>query len=244
MCLPRLLSMKRPRRGRAITGVDVLLPDLLAVLVMVIAPVSVDRLRPPPGPAAAPAHRRDGRDQRHQLGHVVAVAAGQRHRQRDPVRLGDHMVLGARPGTVDRARPRFGPPLTARTWELSITAVDQSSAPAVCSSASSSSCSCCHTPASCQSRSRRQHVIPGPKPSSCGKNSHGIPCTARTRCPIGPCGHPAACATGDQPAWEPRAAAARSAPITRPAPSTAVAGPSLRPAQPPHDHQYSQSSFC
>src|SRR3974377_1149629 len=32
------------------------------------------------------------------------------------------MVLRARPGTIDRARARFGPPLSARTWELSIPA--------------------------------------------------------------------------------------------------------------------------
>ena len=38
------------------------------------------------------------------LGDVVAVAAGQRHRQQDALRFSDHVVLGARPGTVDRAR--------------------------------------------------------------------------------------------------------------------------------------------
>jgi hypothetical protein len=31
------------------------------------------------------------------------------------VRFGDQVVLRARPGTIDRARPRFGPPLSART---------------------------------------------------------------------------------------------------------------------------------
>src|SRR5271156_1288796 len=41
--------------------------------------------------------------------------------------------------------PVFGPPFTARTCDPSITALDQSSAPAAFSSASSSSCSCCHT---------------------------------------------------------------------------------------------------
>ena len=51
---------------------DALAADLPAVLVMVIAPAGIDRLRPAP-PAA---HRRDRRDQRHQLGDVVAVAAG------------------------------------------------------------------------------------------------------------------------------------------------------------------------
>jgi len=90
-------------------------PDLLAVFVVVIAPVGVDLIRAPPWPAAAAAHRRDGLDQGHELGDVVAVAAGQRHRQRDPVRFSDQVVLRAGPGTVDRARPRFGPPFSART---------------------------------------------------------------------------------------------------------------------------------
>src|SRR2546421_3856376 len=40
-------------------------------------------------------------------------------------------VLRARLGAVDRARTRFGPPFTARTCELSITALDQSSAATV-----------------------------------------------------------------------------------------------------------------
>jgi len=43
---------------------------------------------------------------------------------------------------------------------------DQSSREAAFSSASSTSCSRCHTPASFQSRRRRQHVILEPKPRS------------------------------------------------------------------------------
>jgi hypothetical protein len=87
----------------------------------------------------------------YELGDVVAVPAGQRRRKRDAVRLGDQVVLGARPGAVDRARARFraAHPDTARTWELSIIARYQSSAPAAFSSATSAPCSRCHTPASC-----------------------------------------------------------------------------------------------
>jgi hypothetical protein len=35
------------------------------------------------------------------------------------VRFGDQVVLGAWPGTVNRAQAGFGPPFSARTWELS-----------------------------------------------------------------------------------------------------------------------------
>ena len=60
----------------------------------------------------------------------------------------------------------FGPPFMARKCEQSITARDQSSAPAACSSASMFSCSRVQTPALFQCRSRRQQVMPEPNPSS------------------------------------------------------------------------------
>ncbi len=45
-------------------------------------------------------------------------------------------------------------------------------------------CSLLHTPAACQSRNRRQHVMPLPKPSSCGKSSHGTPVCRTYRIPF------------------------------------------------------------
>jgi hypothetical protein len=58
------------------------------------------------------------------LGDVVAVRAGQRHGHGHAAGVGDQVVLGARPGAVDRARPRFGPPFTALADEESTTARD------------------------------------------------------------------------------------------------------------------------
>jgi hypothetical protein len=60
---------------------DAGLADLLAVLVVVVAAVGVERARTPPGTAAATADGRYGLGQRHECGDVVAVAAGQRHLQ-------------------------------------------------------------------------------------------------------------------------------------------------------------------
>ncbi len=40
------------------------------------------------------------------------------------------------------------------------------------------------TPSACQSRKRRQHVIPLPKPSSLGRSSHGIPVCKTNRMPF------------------------------------------------------------
>jgi hypothetical protein len=158
-------------------------PHLLAVLVVVVAAVGVERDRSLSGPSASAAYGRDGLNQGDELGDVVAVSAGQRYRQRDAVPFGDQMVLGACSGTVDRARSCFGPPLSALTCEPSITALDQSSAPAAFSSARSDSCRRCQTPASFQSRRRRQQVMPEPKPSSWGRNSHGIPVYSTNRIP-------------------------------------------------------------
>ena len=76
--------------------------------------------------SAATTDRRDLVDQADHLGDVVAVRGGHRGRQRDPAPVGDQMVLGARAATVNRGWPRLEPPKTARTWELSMTARDQS----------------------------------------------------------------------------------------------------------------------
>ncbi len=68
-------------------------PELAAVTVAVIAAVS-DQLAG--ALARAPvtaAHRLDGVEQRQQLGDVVAVAAGQRERQREPRGVGQQVVL-------------------------------------------------------------------------------------------------------------------------------------------------------
>jgi hypothetical protein len=143
-----------------------------AVFVVVVGAVGEQLIGPPAGSAAAAAYGWDLVNQREQFGDVVTVAAGQRHGQGDAGALGQDVVLRARAGAVDRARAAFGPRLAARTCEESITARDQSSFPAACSSASSISCSRCHTPARFHSSRRRQQVIPDPNPNSWGRNSH------------------------------------------------------------------------
>ena len=164
-------------------GFDAALPQQSAALVVVVVVVVGVRL---PGSAARAAGRPsnvgNGVQQGHQLG-VVAVAAGQRDGERGAVSVVDDMVLRAGPGAVDRARPGLGPPRRAWRCEPSITARDQSSFPARCSSVSSTWYSWSHTPTSCQSRSRRQQVIPEPKPSSCGSHSHWIPVCSTNRMP-------------------------------------------------------------
>jgi hypothetical protein len=95
---------------------------------------------------------------------VVPVRAGQAHRERH-----------ARPWHIRwRLLPRFArsvgfgpvwsPPHTARTEQLSTTARDQSIWSSRASQSSSAKWIRSHTPASCQSRKRRQHVIPDRAP--------------------------------------------------------------------------------
>jgi hypothetical protein len=88
-------------------------PNLLAILVVVVGTVGMHRVQPSSRAPAATAYWRDALDHRHELGDVVAVAAGQRYLQRDAVRFGDQVMFRASSGTVDRARSGFGQPFMA-----------------------------------------------------------------------------------------------------------------------------------
>lgn len=67
-----------------------------------------------------------------QLGHVVAVGAGDRGGQGNAVRIRDDVMLRAVFPAIRRVGTGFRPPKTARTLELSTTARDQSSWSAAC----------------------------------------------------------------------------------------------------------------
>ena len=180
-------------KARAVPGLaasdhrlDAALADESTVLVVVIAAIGDHAVGTTAGPARSPAHRRHRRQQRDQLGDVVAVAARDRAGERDPGRVNEEVVLGAVPGSINRARARFGAPFFACTWLESATARDHSISPAARKRESKTACSCSQTPARCHSSRRRQHVTPEPKPSSGGKcvqaipvcNTNKIPCNA------------------------------------------------------------------
>jgi hypothetical protein len=154
---------------------DASLPEQAPVLVVVVAAVGQQCVRTPAWAADTTGNGGDLVQERQQLGDVVAVAAGQGHRERDALGVGEDVVLAARTCAVDRAGSAFGPRRAARTWEESITARDQSSLSADRSFFSSTRCSLSHTPASFQAARRRQQVMPDPKPSSCGRYSHWMP---------------------------------------------------------------------
>ena len=155
----------------------------LPVRLRIIRPVTLNPPRPPSS-AAPGTYVGDRIDQRDQLRYVVGIGARERSCQRNAVGVGQHMMLGAGFAAIRGIWAGLRPPKTARTDVLSTTARDQSSCEASSNFWRSTRCIFAHTPASCQSRSRRQHVIPDPHPSSLGRNSQGMPVLRTNRMPV------------------------------------------------------------
>jgi hypothetical protein len=89
--------------------------QLAPVLVVVVAAVGSDPVGSTARSTDLAAHRWDALDQRHELGDVVAVAAGERPGERDPGRVYEQVMLGAVSGSINRARARRGAPFFACT---------------------------------------------------------------------------------------------------------------------------------
>ena len=119
--------------------------------------------------------RRDGVDERDELRRVVSVGRRETDRQRNPGAVDDQVVLGAGLAAVNRVRPGPLAPLLARTLTESRLARLHSMAASSPNQFSSVSCSRSQTLTACQSRSRRQQVVPLPHPSSFGRSRHGQP---------------------------------------------------------------------
>ena len=97
----------------------------------------------------------------------------------------DHkMALRARFSFIRRIRAGTLPPFLARTVAESTAARAQSILPASPNLSNSTWCSFSHTPASCQSRSLRQQVMPLPQPISGGSMSQWIPVLNTNKMPV------------------------------------------------------------
>ncbi len=96
---------------------DPALPQEPAVLVVIVAAVREEHVGPSPGPAHDSSHCRPLVPQRQQLGDIVVVPAGQRHRERDALAVGDDVVPAARPCVVDRAGSALRLLCAAWAWE-------------------------------------------------------------------------------------------------------------------------------
>jgi len=137
--------------------------------------------------AASTARAFDGRNRIHQwhrqLG-VMDIGPGLDHRERDPLAIADDMPIRPVFAAIRGIGASLRPPKRARTELLSTTALDQSILSANPNSSRSAFQTFCQTPATCQSRRRRQQVMPLPQPNSGGNSSHAVPVLATNRIPV------------------------------------------------------------
>jgi hypothetical protein len=173
--------------GRAASGqdgTDAAFSQFAPMRIGVIGPVALHRQRPPDRPAPSSLHRRDAIDQRQKLRYIMAIGRGNRRRKRDAMGVSRDVVFRAAFPAIRGVWPSVRPPKTARTEALSTTARDQSILSAWWSLLSSAAWILFQMPAACQSRSRRQQVMPLPKPNSCGSSSQGMPLRSTKRMPL------------------------------------------------------------
>jgi hypothetical protein len=128
--------------------------------------------------AGATARTLDGRNRINQLledGTVVTVGAGDERRERGAAPVRNKVALRARFAAICWVRAGRSAPFFAGMLALSRHARSQSIWSASPRRSSSARWSRVQTPSCCQSRSRRQHVMPAPQPSSGGNIAQGMP---------------------------------------------------------------------
>jgi hypothetical protein len=172
---------------------DPSLSQCLAAEGVVIPLVRVNLVRPEAERArTAGLNDRDGVHHLREHLAVVSVGGGEHQGGRRALPIGAEVTLrSGRPLGVPpiyRRRPdRFSIPLFASgagtLWEFTLH-LDQSSFSAAASPSKKSACNSAHTPAFCQSRSRRQHVMPLPQPISFGSISQGIQLISTKSMPV------------------------------------------------------------
>jgi hypothetical protein len=115
---------------------------------------------------------------------IVPIRSRVLNRERNAVGISDQMTLRPVLPAIRGVWAGFLPPKRARTEQLSMTAQDKSTSPAAPSSLRKTFQIFSQTPASCQSRSRRQQVMPQPHPISGGRYSQGQPLLRMKRIPV------------------------------------------------------------
>jgi hypothetical protein len=127
---------------------------------------------------------------RHRIHHffqhrgLMRVRSGMADRQGRATAIHNHMALGARLAPIGRVRPRVLAPLGAGTRAASSEARSQSIWLARPKRSNRTRWRESQTPAACQSRNRRQHVMPLPQPISCGSHAHWIPVLRTNKMPV------------------------------------------------------------
>ncbi len=141
-----------------------------------------------PGPVAwtttTPSDGWDGVDGCFEHFGVVHVGGRENSGQGHPAAFYHKVALRARAAAIDRICAGFFAPFCAGIEQESRHARLQSSRSASASRWSSTQCKTSHTPCSCQSRNRRQQVMPEPQPISGGSSSQGVPVRSTKMMPV------------------------------------------------------------
>lgn len=155
-----------------------------AMLLRIISSITKDAVRTMSRMAGLACYRRDGFHQGYKLRNIVAVCRSELYRKWYSVGISNYMVLRAGFASIRGIRACFDPPKTARTDAESATAREKSILSVSLNLFRRICLIFSHTPAFCQSRSRRQQVIPEPQPISLGRYSHPIPLLRTNRIPV------------------------------------------------------------
>jgi hypothetical protein len=154
---------------------DALPPCDPATAVVVIPFIGVQLARPLPRPTGTLPDRRHDIEQRLEEAAVVDVGGAEQERERDAAGVDQNVALGPRLAAVGRVRAGELAPLFAGKEALSSEQRPKSTAFARPKRSSSARWSRSKTPAACQSRSRRQQVMPEPQPIALGRLAQGMP---------------------------------------------------------------------
>lgn len=163
---------------------DATLADRIAIGRIIIRLIRMQLVGPLPGSASTLLYWLDCIQ--HRLKHLDIVRVGRRKPgcKRNTLPLYHNMALRARFAAIRRIRPSLQSPRGAATENESIHALLQSSWSASPSLSKSTWWSLRQTPASCQSRSLRQHVTPELQPISSGSILQGMPVLSTKMMPV------------------------------------------------------------
>ena len=154
------------------------------VLLRLVSLVRVQLVGSFAGPPRRMLDRLDRVNRRLKHGRLVDVGRGQEDGERDALPVDHKMALRALFAAIRWILPGLFAPPGEGTVEASIAARLQSMRSAWPSRSKRTWWRRSQTPASCQSRSRRQQVIPEPQPISGGSISQGVPVISMKRMPV------------------------------------------------------------
>ncbi|CAH0443235.1 hypothetical protein LMG9673_03960 [Ralstonia pseudosolanacearum] len=165
-------------------GADASLAQVLPTACEVVSLIRVKLVGAASRAATESRHAWDGVNEHLEHHRVVTIGAGDYQRQRHAAPVYDEMALAAELAAIRWVRPRLLAPRGLAAVAPSTLARLQSIGSCSRRRLSRAKCSRSQTPSARQSRRRRQHVMPLPKPSSFGRSSHGIPVCRTNRMPF------------------------------------------------------------